>query len=215
MGLYFPKLQWKYSMPRQKASHWSTTRCWKQPVVLFFNHNFIHRVSGVMVQKWDGLQGAESGARMEMQAPGIGRAQIFPVLYHTWNLLGNLSVIQLLFLFCFVLVLYMFSMAKVLLFQQSDTISPAHDHAVRGLAALRLLESLKMWLLFLGLWGARAGPAPCGVWGDFPKQVDSPDVHICCWCSSDFGWLKKSRKGLNLSSCGHQVSGFFSAFRPS
>lgn len=110
MGLYFPKLQWKCTVPRQKASLWSITRCWK-PVVFLFNHNFINRVSGVRVQKWDGLQGAESGAWMEEEHQPQGEhSQIFPVLYHTWKFSGNLSALQLLFslLFfsCFIHVLH-------------------------------------------------------------------------------------------------------------
>lgn len=55
---------------------------------------------------------------------------------------------QLLFLFCFVLVLYMFSKVSSI----PDTMSSAQDHAVRGLAALRLQELLENVIFILGTW---------------------------------------------------------------
>lgn len=172
-------------------------------------------------------------------------SQIFPALYLE-NYYGIFLWSSYIFLFCFVLVLYMFSMAQVLLVQQPDTISPAQDHPVTGLAALRLLESLKkydicscgsgepglgllpvgfeeetspsrwcLWwlncMLAFGLRGNRQSLHDVSaVAADLYQQPllftscgGSPDVHICTWCSSDFGWVKKSRKGFNLSTCGH------------
>lgn len=127
---------------------------------------------------------------------------------------------------------------------------------MRGLAALRLQESLKKCdICSWGTWGPGLGLLPVGFGEEtspgrlvpvvtdcmlafgvrenreslqdinavtcnlyqqpllFISHGDSLDVHTCHWCSSDFGWVKKSRKDLNLSSCGHWVSGFSSAFR--
>lgn len=93
-------------------------------------------------------------------APATGRAQPdFPSpLSHLEITRESFCAPATFFLFCSVLVLYMFSMAQVLLVQQPDTISPAQAQDVRGLAALRLLESLKKSNIC-----SRAGPAPCGV----------------------------------------------------
>lgn len=236
MRLYFPKLQWKYSVPTgAPPGAGNLLSCFL----------IITSLIGCLEWWYKNEMGCR-GQRVEVQAPAIGRAQSDLPSPLSWKLLWNLSVVQLHFLSCFVLVLYMFSMAQVLLVQQPDTISPAQDHPVTGLAALRLLESLKKgdicswgsgepglgllpvgfeeetspsrwclwWLNCMLAFGVRGNRQSLhhvsAVAADLYQQPllftscgGSPDVHICTWCSSDFGWVKKSRKGFNLSTCGH------------
>lgn len=103
---------------------------------------------------------------MEAVAPAVGRAQadLPSPLSHlkiTRESLCGPTTFFLLFCSWFKHV----SMAQVLLVQQPYTISPAQDHVVRGLTALKLLESLKNVIFAPGAQclGARAGPALCGV----------------------------------------------------
>lgn len=223
------------------CSHWSTTRCWK-PVVLLFNHNFINRVSRVMVQKWDGLQGAESGSAGPSHRESTVRSSQPFILKITMESFCGPATFSLLFCSCFIRVLH----GTGIVSSTAWSTSPAQDHPVTGLAALRLLESLKKgdicswgsgepglgllpvgfeeetspsrwclwWLNCMLAFGVRGNRQSLhhvsAVAADLYQQPllftscgGSPDVHICTWCSSDFGWVKKSRKGFNLSTCGH------------
>lgn len=115
---------------------------------------------------------------MEAVAPAVGRAQadLPSPLSHlkiTRESLCGPTTFFLLFCSWFKHV----SMAQVLLVQQPYTISPAQDHVVRGLTALKLLESLKNVIFAPGAqvsaWEPGLGLLSVVFEQDFSKQADA------------------------------------------
>lgn len=115
---------------------------------------------------------------MEAVAPAVGRAQadLPSPLSHlkiTRESLCGPTTFFLLFCSWFKHV----SMAQVLLVRQPYTISPAQDHVVRGLTALKLLESLKNVIFAPGAqvsaWEPGLGLLSVVFEQDFSKQADA------------------------------------------